>query len=186
MLIAFRAQTIAALLGLGLILAALAGSAASGGAPAGPKGGTYVEAMIGAPRYVNPLLASSDTDLDLTHLVFSGLTRLDDRGMIIPDLVEGWQVSGDSRTYTFTLRPNLRWHDDQPLTADDVVFTIGLLHDKSFPGDPAMAVPWTDVRVDAPTQQTIRFTLPAANASFMQFTTLGILPRHLWADVKVS
>ena len=186
MLIAFRTQTVAALVGLGLVIATLAVSAASGGSAPAPHAGTFVEAMIGAPRYVNPLLASSDTDLDLTHLVYSGLTRLDDRTNIVPDLASDWQVSADSRTYTFTLRADLKWHDDQPLTADDVVFTIGLLQDKTFPGDPALAAPWSNVRVDAPSGREVRLTLSAAGASFLQFTTLGILPRHLWGGVKVS
>src|SRR4051812_35491013 len=131
MLVAFRTQTIAALVGLGLLVVTLVLSAASGGPAPGPRGGTYVEAMLSAPRYVNPLLAASDTDLDLTHLVYSGLTRLDDRGNIVPDMASSWQVSADSRTYTFTLRADLKWHDDQPFTADDVLFTTGLLRDKT-------------------------------------------------------
>src|SRR5918911_2714319 len=186
MSVAFRAQAVASLIGLGLLVVTLIAWAADGNPQPARRGGTFVEAMIGSPRYVNPLLASSETDLDLTHLVFSGLTRIDDRGNIVPDLASGWQVSPDARTYTFTLRPDLRWHDGQSLTAEDVVFTLDLVRDKDFPGDPALAAPWRDVRVDAPTQQTVRFTLPAPDASFMQLTTLGVLPRHLWSDVKVS
>src|SRR3954452_2490437 len=182
MFISFRAQIVAALIGMGLLVVALAASAAGGGARPALHGGTFVEAMVGAPRYVNPLLASSDTDLDLTHLVYSGLTRLDDHGTIVPDLAADWQISPDFRIYTFRLRPNLRWHDGQPLTADDVLFTTGLLRDPNFPGDTALAASWREVGVDAPSESTIRFTLPATDASFMQLTTLGILPRHLWAD----
>src|SRR5438067_2724153 len=110
MSVAFRAQTIAALIGLGLLVVTLVAWDAAGDTPPTRRGGTFVEAMIGAPRYVNPLLASSDTDLDLTHLVYSGLTRIDDQGNIVPDLASGWQVSPDARTYTFTLRADLRCH----------------------------------------------------------------------------
>src|SRR5207248_9071294 len=127
MSVSFAAPTIAALIGLSLLVVTLVAWDAGNDAPPVRRGGTFAEAMIGAPRYVNPLLASSDTDLDLTHLVYSGLTRIDDRGNIVPDMASSWQVSADSRTYTFTLRADLMWHDDQPFTADDVLFTTGLL-----------------------------------------------------------
>lgn len=184
----FRIQTITALLGLMLLVGVLALSADAGstGAAARRSGGTYVEAMVGAPRYVNPLLASSDTDLDLTHLVFSGMTRVDEQGNIVPDIASGWQTSIDGRIYTFTLQPNLHWHDGQPLTPDDILFTLGLLKDPAFPGDPELAAPWADVQAAAPDSHTIQVTIPAPDSSFLQFTNLGILPRHLWSDVKAS
>lgn len=184
----FRIQTITALLGLLLLVGvlALSGYAGSTGAAVHRSGGTYVEAMVGAPRYVNPLLASSDTDLDLTHLVFSGMTRVDEQGNIVPDIASGWQTSLDGRVYTFTLQPNLHWHDGQPLTPDDILFTLGLLKDPAFPGDPALAAPWADVQAAAPDSHTVQLTIPAPDSSFLQFTSLGILPRHLWSDVKAS
>jgi peptide/nickel transport system substrate-binding protein len=184
--ISFRVQAAAALLGLASLFGILAAGAGRGDLSPPRPGDTYVEAMVGTPRLVNPLLASSDVDVDLAHLVYSGLMRVDALGDLAPDLASGWQVSPDSRVYTFTLRPDARWHDDKPLTSDDIVFTLDLLRDKDFPGDAALAAPWKDVQVGAPTTRTVTFTLPAPDASFLQLTTLGILPRHLWSEVKVS
>ncbi|MEO6457341.1 MAG: peptide ABC transporter substrate-binding protein [Chloroflexia bacterium] len=181
----FKPQALIALAGMALLLVVLAAtSEADGVGSAARKGDTYVEAITGPPRFVNPLLALSDTDRDLTHLVFSGLTRIDPKGNLVPDLASGWEVSQDSRVYTFTLKPDAQWHDGAPLTADDMLFTFGLLRVTDFPGDPALAIPWSAVQPKAPTQQIVTFELPTPNASFIQFTTLGILPRHLWGSVK--
>src|SRR4051812_24756210 len=93
----FRPQIAIAMLGLALVLGVLAlGSAGASPGQVHPPA-TYVEAMVGAPHLVNPLLASSETDIDLAHLVYSGLTRVDSTGNIAPDLASAWQVSPDSR-----------------------------------------------------------------------------------------
>jgi ABC-type transport system substrate-binding protein len=88
-------------------------------------GGTYVEGIVGSPQYVNPLLCQyNDADRDLCALVFSGLLRLDEHGQLQYDLADNYEVSPDGLVYTFRLRPNARWHDNRPVTADDVLYTI--------------------------------------------------------------
>lgn len=191
MVFSFRRQVIAALAGLGLIVAALvatAGANIQGFSQKDPAqhASTYVEAMIGAPRFVNPLLAASDTDTDLTHLVYSGLTRVDTNGKLALDLANEWQISPDGRVYTFTLKPGLRWHDGEAVTSADVVATIDLLHAAEFPGDPALAARWRGVSVGAVSTDVVTFTLPISNSAFLQNTTLGLLPKHLWSSVKPS
>jgi peptide/nickel transport system substrate-binding protein len=182
----FKPQVVIALGALLLLLVILSSMAGAGRDTSGVRtGDTYVEAMVGTPHFVNPLLAASDTDTDLSHLVFSGLTRVDEAGNIVPDLASGYTVSPDSTIYTFTLKSGLRWQDGEALTADDVYFTIKtLLQAPDFPGDPALAQPWKGVDIKLLNAQSLRFTLPAPDASFPQYTTLGILPRHLWGDTK--
>ena len=99
------------------------------------RGGTYVEGVAGFPHYLNPLLSGCNgVDRDICALVFSGLTRLNERGKVEPDLARGWEASLDGMTYTFFLRSDAYWHDGTPVTADDVVFTIGLLQAPDFSG----------------------------------------------------
>lgn len=187
MTLSFRPQAILAGVGLALMLALLL--FAQGAATTEPptrQADTYVEAMLGAPRFVNPLLATSDTDRDLTHLVYSGLARVDASGKLVPDLASRWDASPDARVYTFTLKPDLKWHDGEVLTADDVLFTVEQLRKPDFPGDPLLARPWKEVKVAAPDRETVVFELPASNATFLQHTTLGILPRHLWGDPRAG
>ena len=80
------------------------------------RGGTYVEGVAGNPQAINPILSRANTvDQDLVALVFSGLTRVDDRLTIVPDLAERWEIGADGTVYTFYLRPDVTWHDGAPL-----------------------------------------------------------------------
>src|SRR5215203_7195102 len=172
----FKPQAAAGLIGVVLLLALLVMGAQAGSTNNRNQesaSDTYVEAMVGVPRWVNPLLAVSDTDRDLAHLIFSGLSRVDENGELVGDLASGWQASPDSTVFTYTLRPNLVWHDGEPVTTGDVLFTIGLLQSEDFPGDPALALPWKNVLVSSPSDNAIAFKLSSPDASFPQYTTLG-------------
>ena len=80
----------------------------------------YVEGALGAPVSVTPLTARTQVDRDLVALVFSGLVRNGPDGTIVPDLAERWSVDATGKTWTVDLRDDARWHDGEPVTADDV------------------------------------------------------------------
>jgi peptide/nickel transport system substrate-binding protein len=153
-------------------------------------GGTYVEGMVGAPQYVNPLLCQyNDVDRDLCTLVFSGLLRFDERGQLQPDLVDSWEVSSDGLVYTFRLRPNARWHDNRPVTAEDVLYTIKLLQDPAFPGLQDVAALWRTVKAEEVNSLTVQLTLPEPYTPFLQYVAtgnFGVLPHHVLGDVKAA
>ncbi|MHB8651770.1 MAG: ABC transporter substrate-binding protein [Minisyncoccota bacterium] len=146
--------------------------------------GGIVEAAVGAPKFINPLLATSDTDRDLTALVYSGLMRRDQSGTLIPDLAQSYTISPDGLTYTFTLRPHTMFQDNSPLTASDVAFTIARAKESSIRGD--IRGRWDGVSVATPDQRTIIFTLKRPYVSFLDNTTIGILPMHLWGKVATD
>lgn len=151
------------------------------------RGGTYVEGIVGFPHYLNPLLAYSQVDHDVCDLLFNGLTRLNERGEVEPDLARGWEPTLDGLTYTFHLRSNAYWHDGTPLTADDVIFTIGLLQDTDFPGPPDLGSDlWRMVTVEKVDRRTVRFILPEPYAPFLDYTTVGILPAHLLRGMRAA
>lgn len=141
-------------------------------------GGSLTEGILGSPRFINPVLALSDADRDLTSLVYSGLLRATPEGGYVPDLASGYTVSEDGKTYTFTMREHLTFHDGTPVTADDVVYTVLKAQ------DPALKSPlranWDGVKVEAVDQKTVRFTLRAAYAPFVENLTLGVLPKARW------
>ena len=145
-------------------------------------GGTLTEGEVGSPRFINPLLALSDADRDLSALTFSGLMGLSGSGTLVPVLAETYDISADGKIYTFTLRPDARFSDGTPVTAADVLFTIQKAQ------DPALKSPeyanWSGVSVQALTQRTVRFTLAKPYAPFLGLTTLGILPAHLWQNIS--
>ena len=69
------------------------------------SGGEYVEAVVGQPTFVNPLLRSlAPADRDLAALTQAGLMRLDASGLPVPYLAASWAVTADGRSYTFVLR----------------------------------------------------------------------------------
>ena len=144
------------------------------------KGGSYTEGIIGTPRFINPLLAISDADRDLTSLVYAGLMRATPSGELIPDLASSYTVSNDGLSYTFILRKNLTFSDGEPITAEDVVFTIEKAQDSSLKS-PKRAN-WDSVTAQIQDEQTIVFTLPRAYAPFLENTTIGIMPKHIWGD----
>ncbi len=151
------------------------------------SGGTYVEGIVGFPHYLNPLLSSSQVDRDICALLFSGLTRLNERGEVEPDLARGWETTLDGLTCTFYLRSNVYWHDGTPFTADDVVFTISLLQAGDFSGPPDLGSDlWRAVTVEKVNRRTVRFTLPEPYAPFLDYTTVGILPAHLLKGVRAA
>ncbi len=145
-------------------------------------GGQYSEALVGQPAYINPLLAQSDVDRDLTHLIYSGLFKYDENLQVVPDLAESYEISEDKKTYTVRLRPGLKWQNGNAIMADDVVYTFETLSDSSFASP--LATNFKGVTVQRIDDQTISFALKEPFAPFLSNLTIGILPAHLWSDVS--
>ena len=82
-----------------------------------------------------PYFQQNGWDGNVTSVIFASLVSTDKQGKPIPELAEKWDVSSDQLTYTFHLRKNLKFSDGSPLTADDVAFTLTLLHDKAYEGE---------------------------------------------------
>jgi len=143
------------------------------------RGGVYTEALVGSLQRLNPLLVSENAaDRDVSRLIFSGLVRFDGRGYALPDLAE-WGTSADGTLYNVTLREGLKWHDGQPLTSDDVLFTIDLMRNGGdfIPSD--LQEFWKGVDVVRLSDRAMQFQLPEAFAPFLDYLTFGVLPKHL-------
>lgn len=145
------------------------------------RGGSLTEGIIGTPRFINPLLAISDADRDLTTLIYSGLMRVNEQGEVIPDLAASYEVSPDHKVYTFTLKPGLTFHDGKPLTTSDVEFTILKAQDPLIKSSRRGA--WEGVVVEKVSPTVIRFHLKQPYAAFLENATLGILPAHIWQSI---
>ena len=121
------------------------------------RGGTLVEGVMGAPRFINPLLSVSDADRDLSALVYSGLLKATPEGTFVPDLAENYSISPDALSYTFTIRPEAVFHDGTPVTADDVVFTVSKAQDSALKSP--RRVSWDGVVVEKIGEREVKFTL---------------------------
>ncbi|MCR4279184.1 MAG: ABC transporter substrate-binding protein, partial [Candidatus Zambryskibacteria bacterium] len=146
------------------------------------QGGTLVEGVVGNPRFINPVLALSEADKNLTTLVYSGLIRLSPNGEIINDLAESIEISENRLIYTITLKEGARFHDGEPVTVDDVIFTMQKII------DPVIKSPrrgnWDGVTIEKIDDNTLSFTLKRAYTPFIYNLTTGILPTHIWKNVS--
>lgn len=147
-------------------------------------GGTLSEGIIGAPRFINPLLAISDADRDLVSLTYSGLLRSEVGGDFVPDLAESYSISEDGRVYAFILRADATFQDGTPVTADDIVYTVAQAQDPNVKS-PKRAN-WDGITVEKISDREVHFTLKSPYAPFIENTTMGILPKHLWKDVTAE
>ncbi|MCP5098983.1 MAG: peptide ABC transporter substrate-binding protein [Chloroflexi bacterium] len=147
-------------------------------------GGDFIEGVVGAPRYLNPLLSDAyPVDREMVNLLFDGLTTHDAQGRLVPALAEGWTVSENGRSVQFTLREGVAWHDGMPVTATDVAFTYGLIQDETFSGLPEIQPLWQSVTISVIDERTVAFQLAEPYAPFLEETTRGILPAHLLEGV---
>ncbi len=144
-------------------------------------GGVWREGIVGNPHFINPLLAISDPDRDLTSLIYSGLLRPDGKGNLVPDLAERYEISPDGLSYTFYIKDRAEFQDGKPVTADDVLFTINLAKNPDLKS-PARAN-WEGVDLEKVNDKTVRFWLKHPYAELPENMTLGILPQHIWKDV---
>jgi len=150
-------------------------------------GGVYREGIVGNPNTINPVLSQANSvDQDLVGLIFTGLTRSNEKGEIIPDLAERWEISADGTVYSFYLRQDVTWHDGAPLTASDVVYTISVIQNPNFQGASFLTDLWRNIVVEQVDAFTVRFILREPFAPFLDHTTLGLLPAHILGAVPVE
>lgn len=144
-------------------------------------GGDYVEGSLGAVNTLNPLFASTNTETSAARLLFSSLYNYDSKGKLHQDLVKNVTISETHKTYTVTIRDDAKWHDDTPLTAQDVVFTVNLI--KNPETRSPLRVNWLDISAVALNKTTIAFTLPSVYAAFPHALTFPVMPQHLLKSV---
>ena len=143
----------------------------------------YREGVLGRATSVNPLTAVTRADHDLVALVFSGLVALGPGEAIVPGLASDWSVDSAGKVWTFRIRDDARWQDGVPVTADDVVFTVGVLQDPSYGGPGAAS--WRDVTARAIGPRTVTFELSTPIGGFLQAATQPIVPAHLLRGIPI-
>ncbi len=155
--------------------------------PQPTSGGVYTEALIGSMSRLNPLLdRNNSADRDVDKLLFSGLIKFDSRGIPRPDLAESWGSSQDGTIYNLSIRPNAVWHDGQPVTTNDVIFTIELIKsDISFYPQDVKAL-WNEVEIRQLDEKTMQFRLPEPFVPFLDYLTFGLLPQHILGAIPAD
>jgi peptide/nickel transport system substrate-binding protein len=142
------------------------------------KGDTFVTASIGNVSALIPNIANDGASHEVGGQIYTGLVTFDKNLQVIPDLAESWTFSDDCRRLTFRLRDNVRWHDGEPFTAADVVFTHAAMVNPKTPT--AYNRDFEQVEtIEAldPRTVTIMYKTPYAKA--LQSWSMYMLPKHL-------
>jgi peptide/nickel transport system substrate-binding protein len=188
----------------GALLAACAPAApaapaaqAPAAAPAAPAatGTADVRVLWSKPAILSPLFSTSGSEQQVNRLVLGSVFKLNATLEPVPDLAESWEVSEDSKTFTFVLREGLTWNDGTPLTVDDIIFTVERAADartgsnlKGRMSNIEGAVAYGNQEADSISgltkvdDRTLTITLANPDAAFM--TSLGVfsgfcvLPKH--------
>lgn len=139
------------------------------------SGGIYREGIVGQPVSVNPILSSNATDQDIGALIYSRLSNL----------LSNYDISNNNRTFTLNIKENLRWDDGEPLTSDDVVFTVEIIQDPDSRSP--FLKSWQGIVVERVSELQVQFTLPAPYVFFMDnVEKLPIIPKHIFGNIPPS
>lgn len=124
---------------------------------------------------INPAM---DEHGEINILIFNGLTGHDGDNQVVPALAENWEFDADTCTYTFHLVEDAKWHDGEPVTADDVKFTIEAIMNPDNGSENAPN--YEDVQeITVIDEHTVAFKLAAPNVAFLDYMTMAVLPKHL-------
>lgn len=144
------------------------------------RGGTMVTAQSAEPITLNPDGKPDDNDILLEQNVFNRLLKTNNNQEVILDLATGYEVSEDGLSYTFHLPKNVKFHDGQPMTSDDVKFTFEeIVKQKAT----ASGMLGSIKEITCPDDYTVVFTLSKVDASFLgnlAYNGTSILPRHVY------
>jgi peptide/nickel transport system substrate-binding protein len=138
-------------------------------------GGSYVEGIVGQPTAVNPIIAGTQADQDIAALVFSPLA----------DLTTSVETDATGRTYSVKLREDLLWDDGEPLTSDDVIFTIRTIQNADARSP--LQKNWQGIQVERESELMVRFTLPAPFSLFPEnLERVSLIPRHIFGSIPAQ
>lgn len=160
----------------------LAGLLLAGALAMAPAAGVFAEEsseklVYGSGDYtrINPAM---DEHGEINILIFNGLTAHDGENQVVPALAESWEFDEAACTYTFHLVEDATWHDGEPVTADDVKFTIEAIMDPENGSENAPN--YEDVEeITVVDEHTVVFKLTAPNVAFLDYMSMAVLPKHL-------
>src|SRR5438067_13790085 len=151
----------------------------------GKPGGSITYRITAPPKTFNYLMAADEpTILVAFFLTGSRLVEFDhDKQAYVPALAENWQLGADGRTVETTLRDGLKFSDGQPLTADDVAFTLRALYDPATASPlygESMLVGGKQIEATVADARHLRLTFPEQIATPENYlSNLCVLPQHV-------
>jgi peptide/nickel transport system substrate-binding protein len=138
----------------------------------GPKvGGTFVFATTVEPDTLDPHKTGFAISDQVNNLLGGSLVAMDKDGKIVPFLAEKWTISTDGKTYTFTIKKGVKFHNGNPLTAKSFVYTFNRAKDPATKATASGSMLGPVTKIEAPDDNTLVMTLAAPN--FWMMSTLA-------------
>lgn len=150
--------------------------------------GKLILALSGEPTFLNPILYTDSESGAVVDLIFNGLVKANESLEIIPDLAKKWTVSDDGTLWTFYLKQNVKFHDGQPFTVDDVLFTFDKIMDASTNTvrRSLFIINGKPIKFTKLDNYTFQAKLPEPFAPFLISMTMGILPKHMLEGKNIN
>lgn len=130
---------------------------------------------------LNPFTAFSSQAVDVLSVVYDKLMDLDATFAIIPSLASAVERSSDGTTFTYTLREGVTWHDGQPFSADDVVFTLTMLRDHNYGSYGAYFADLKHVTATGANSVRLVYSVPQ---TLEPGVIAPIVPKHIWSKLS--
>ncbi len=147
-------------------------------------GGSFAEGVVGQSVRLNPLLdRGNQVDRDINRLLYGALVRFNSFGDPVPELAESFAVSADATLYNFTIRDDAVWHDGEPVTSDDVIYTYSKFSEEGYSAPEDLKQLRAEVQIVRLDEKNVQFQLPERFAPFIDYMTVGLLPDHLLRGV---
>jgi len=146
-------------------------------------GGDYSEATLGQINSMNPLYANTNSEKTLARLLFANLMSPDTTGHMKGELAKQVKkVDGDAAKWRLTLRENLFWSDGEPITTDDLIYTVDLLRDSD--AKTTVVADFSTVKINQIDAKTVEFELPAPYVDFTDSLEFPLVPKHILGDIE--
>lgn len=146
-------------------------------------GGVYSEATLGNVNSLNPLFATTNSEKALSKLLFATLATVDYSGHVGLGLAASIVPDDTGKTWTVTLKDGLKWSDGEPITIEDVLYTVNLTKDPTV--NTSFSTNFSGVTVEQ-CESSLVFTLPSTYADFAATLNIPILPKHILGETPAN
>lgn len=140
------------------------------------EGGTFREGIVGQPVFINPIMPTTNADREMAKIIFGSVS----------DIIETVKHSENGKTWNVRIKQNVFWHDGEPLTSDDIIFTLATIADREARSP--LAKMFEGVSAERISELEVKFMLQSTYVFFEEehLRNLSVIPKHIFGDLPVQ
>ncbi|OGB87289.1 hypothetical protein A3H38_05580 [candidate division WOR-1 bacterium RIFCSPLOWO2_02_FULL_46_20] len=150
--------------------------------------GKLILSLGGEISVLNPILSTDTASSAVEGTIFTGMTKINEKLEVIPDLAKSWEVSKDGKLWTFYLRQDVKWHDGRPFTAHDVVFTFNAILNPKVNSvrRSDYIINGQEIKFRVLDNYTVQAILPEPFAPFLSRSGMSVIPKHILQNQDIN